>query len=79
MKTKNTAQSALARRSLDEGGFYNLRSLTGLILVAALAFLAFFAAANPPTRVGAGTCWRGNTPIIHEGYATRHNPEYAPW
>ena len=52
MKTKNTAQSAPARRSLGESGFYNLRTLTGLILVAALAFLAFFAAANPPTRVG---------------------------
>ena len=43
MKTKHTAQSA----------FCNLRSLTGLIPVAALAFLAFFAAANPPTRVEA--------------------------
>ena len=32
---------------------YNLRSLTGLIPVAALAFLAFFAAANPSTRVEA--------------------------
>ena len=36
---------------IGEGGFCNLRSLTGLIPVAALAFLAFFAAANPPTRV----------------------------
>jgi hypothetical protein len=41
MKTKHTAQSA----------FYNLRSLTGLFPVAALTFLAFFAAANPSTRV----------------------------
>jgi hypothetical protein len=47
MKTKHTPQSA----------FYNLRTLTGLIPVGALSFLAFFAAANPPTRVeslGAG-------------------------
>jgi len=51
MKTKHTTQSAPARRSLGEGGFCNLRSLTGLIPVAALAFLAFFAAANPSTRV----------------------------
>src|SRR6476646_1563029 len=43
MKKKNTTQSA----------FYNLRILTGLIPVAALVFLAFFAAANPPTRVEA--------------------------
>ncbi len=41
MKTKHTAQSA----------FCNLRSLAGLIPVAALAFLAFFATANPSTRV----------------------------
>src|SRR4029077_20740897 len=41
MKKKNTTQSA----------FYNLRILTGLIPVAALVFLAFFAAANPSTRV----------------------------
>ena len=53
MKTKPTTQSAPARRSLREGGFCNLRSLTGLIPVAALAFLAFFAAANPSTRVEA--------------------------
>ena len=45
MKTKHTAQSAPA---------YNLRTLTGLIPVAALVFLAFFAAANPLTRVEAG-------------------------
>src|SRR5437764_13662000 len=51
MKTRHAAQSAPARRSLGEGGFFNLRTLTGLIPVAALPFLAFFAAANPPTRV----------------------------
>jgi sugar lactone lactonase YvrE len=44
MKTKHTAQSA----------FFNLRSLAGLIPVAAFVFLAFFAAANPSTRVEAG-------------------------
>ena len=43
MKTKHTAQSA----------FCNLRSLTGLFPVAALAFLACFAAANLSTRVEA--------------------------
>ena len=44
MKTKHTAQSAIR----------NLRTLTGLIPVAALAFLALLAAANPSTRVEAG-------------------------
>src|SRR6266403_6257892 len=44
MKTKHTAQSA----------FCNLRSLTGLFPVAAFVFLAFFAAANPSTRLEAG-------------------------
>jgi hypothetical protein len=43
MKTKHTVQS----------GFCNLRSLTGLFPVAALTFLALFAAANPSTRVEA--------------------------
>jgi len=54
MKTKHTAQSAPARRSLGEGRFFNLRALTGLIPIAALAFLACFAAANPSTRVESG-------------------------
>jgi len=40
MKEKHTTQS----------GFRNLRILTGLFSVAALAFLALFAAANPSTR-----------------------------
>src|SRR3954453_481479 len=43
MKTKHKAQSALR----------NLRTLTALIPVAAFAFLALFAAANPSTRVEA--------------------------
>jgi len=30
------------------------------------------------TRRG-GSCWRSNTPIIHESYATRRNPEYTPF
>lgn len=51
MKTKHTTQSA----------FCNLRSLTGLFSVAALTFLAFFAAANPSTRVEA----------VHTGGVTR--------
>src|SRR5882762_4462637 len=44
MKTKHTAQSASC----------NLRTLTALFPIAALAFLACFAAANPSTRVDAG-------------------------
>jgi hypothetical protein len=26
-----------------------------------------------------GSCWRSNPPSVHESYATRRNPEYAPW
>jgi hypothetical protein len=39
MKRKRTAQSAPARRSLDEGGFFNLRaSITILLCVASWLF-----------------------------------------
>ena len=34
MKRKHTAQSALARRSLDEGGFLNLRTSIAVLLCA---------------------------------------------
>jgi hypothetical protein len=50
MKTKHTRQSTPARRSLGEGGFSNLRILTGLLSAAALVAVAVFAAANPSTR-----------------------------
>src|SRR5207249_2115637 len=40
----------LARRLVGEGGFFNLRILAGLFSVAALAFVALFAAANATTR-----------------------------
>src|SRR6476660_5185756 len=57
MKTKHTAQllhHVASTRRISVSTFCNLRSLTGLLPVAALAFLAFFAAANPSTRVEAG-------------------------
>ena len=34
MKRKRTAQSAPARRSLDEGGFFNLRTSIAILLCA---------------------------------------------
>src|SRR2546429_4096166 len=40
MKKKSTSQSAPARRSLGEGGFFNLRVLIGLFIVLAGVFLA---------------------------------------
>src|SRR5438105_4090206 len=40
MKKKSTSQSAPARRSLGEGGFFNLRVLIGLFVVLAGVFLA---------------------------------------
>ena len=43
MKKKSASQSAPARRSLDEGGFFNLRVLVGLFIVLAGVFLALLA------------------------------------
>src|SRR6266704_3693180 len=40
MKKKSTSQSAPARRSLGEGGFFNLRVLIGLFVALAGVFLA---------------------------------------
>src|SRR5216683_4618980 len=40
MKKKSASQSAPARRSLSEGGFFNLRLLIGLLVVLAGVFLA---------------------------------------
>src|SRR5204863_4317603 len=39
MKKKSASQSAPARRSLGEGGFFNLRVLIGLFIVLAGVFL----------------------------------------
>src|SRR5947208_5150396 len=41
MKKKSASQSAPARRSPGEGGFFNLRVLIGLFIVLAGVFLAF--------------------------------------
>src|SRR4029077_13189572 len=51
MKKKSTSQPAPARRSLDEGGFFNLRVLFGLLVGMTGVSLALFAA-NP---LGRGT------------------------
>ena len=40
MKKKSTSQSAPARHSLGEGGFFNLRVLVGLVVVLAGVFIA---------------------------------------
>ena len=40
MKKKSTSQSALARRSLSQGGFFNLRVIIGLCVALAGVFLA---------------------------------------
>jgi len=40
MKKKSASQSAPARHSLGEGGFFNLRVLLGLFIVLAGVFLA---------------------------------------
>src|SRR5215470_3460535 len=43
MKKKSASQSAPARRSLGEGGFFNLRVLIGLLILIAGVFLALAA------------------------------------
>ena len=49
MKKKSTSQSAPARRSLGEGGFFNLRVLIGLFVALTGVSLALLATANPFT------------------------------
>src|ERR1700746_3288766 len=51
MKKKSTSQSAPTRRSLDEGGFFNVRVLAALLVGMTGISLALFAA-NP---LGRGT------------------------
>src|ERR1700757_3591974 len=43
MKKKSASQSALARRSLSEGGFFKLRILLGILLCFAAITLVLFA------------------------------------
>ena len=57
MKKKSTSQSAPARRSLGEGGFFNLRVLIGLFVALtgiSLLVLGEFATAATPFRPGPG-------------------------
>ena len=56
MKKKSTSQSAPARRSLGEGGFFNLRVLLGLVLALAgvcIALLGFGAFSNASAQANA--------------------------
>ena len=48
MKKKSTSQSAPVRRSLGEGGFFNVRVLIGLFVFLAGVFLALSVTANQP-------------------------------
>jgi hypothetical protein len=53
MIKKFCSQTAPARRSLDEGGFFNLRLSMGLFFLLAGVFFAVFAMANP-SQLGSG-------------------------
>jgi hypothetical protein len=56
MKKKSTSKSAPARRSLGEGGFFNLRVLLGLVLALAgvcIALLGFSAFSNASAQANA--------------------------
>ena len=57
MKPKSTSYSALARRSLDHGGFLNLRALTALVISFAGIFLALLATSAPPGPVPVTQAW----------------------
>src|SRR6266480_5627893 len=47
MKKKSVSESAPGRRSVDEGGFFNLRASIGLFVFLAGVSFALFATANP--------------------------------
>src|SRR5437773_818868 len=63
MKKKSTSQSAPARRSLGEGGFFNIRALIALLVPFTGVFLALFATAmRPPGSVTQAWVARYNGP-----------------
>src|SRR5437773_1323406 len=63
MKKKSTSQSAPARRSLGEGGFFNIRALIALLVPFTGVFLALFATAmRPPGPVTQAWVARYNGP-----------------
>jgi len=73
MKKKSTSQSARARRSLGEGGFFNLRVLIGLCIALAGVCLALvgldaFAANSAPVQVKNHIITASNDPLVPVGF-----------
>src|SRR5438876_6030999 len=73
MKKKSTSQSAPARRSLGEGGFFNLRILIGLCIALAgisLALLGLdaFAANSAPVKIRNHIITACNDPLVPVGF-----------
>ncbi len=79
MKKKSTSQSAPARRSLGEGGFFNLRVLIGLFVALVGVSLALLATANP-SGLGFGASSHARTDQAQQKYATGNyiNPLVPP-
>src|SRR5438552_907422 len=73
MKKKSTSQSAPARRSLGEGGFFNLRILIGLCIALAVISLALlgldaFAANSAPVKIRNHIITASNDPLVPVGF-----------
>ena len=73
MKTKSTFPAARARRSLSEGGFFNLRVLIGLfvavagVVLALLGFGAFSTASNAQAQQNY-TITNPTNPLVPPGF-----------
>ena len=70
MKKKSDSRSAPARRSLDEGGFFNLRVLIGMFIVLAGVSLALVGFGARPAPV------IGNAPAGPKKYKVTTNSQY---
>src|SRR5260370_16203134 len=70
MKKKSASQSAPARRSLGEGGFFNLRVLIGLLTVLAGVFLALlgFGAFSAQAQQKPGIIANSTAPLVPNGF-----------
>jgi len=76
MKHKSTSYSGLARRSVGQSGFLNLRALTALVISLAGVVLALFATAKPlPAPVKQARVARYNAPVSLDdrGHIARDN------
>ena len=81
MKKKSTSQSAPARRSLGEGGFFNLRVLIGLFVAltgVSLLALGQFATAANPFKLGVGASSHARATQAQPQYQVKTKPSINP-